>query len=97
MNDNFGETELRRRRVLWRAMHRGQRELDLIIGGFARMQIEAMNETELAEFEAIVACTDRDLHDWLLGHVPVPGAQMTPTMAALLAFTPGSEGQQGER
>ena len=61
MNDNLGETELCRRRLLWRAMHRGLRELDLIIGGFAQQRLPAMSERELEEFEAIVATPDSDL------------------------------------
>ena len=89
MNDNLGETELRRRRLLWRAMHRGLRELDLIIGGFAQQRLPAMSERELVEFEAIVATPDSDLQDWLLGNVPVPRERLTATMAAVLAFRPG--------
>jgi antitoxin CptB len=97
MNDKLGETELRRRRLLWRAMHRGLRELDLILGGFATVRLAAMNESELAEFEAIVASADSDLHDWIIGSVPVPGERMTPTMAALLAFRPQRGVQPGGR
>jgi succinate dehydrogenase flavin-adding protein (antitoxin of CptAB toxin-antitoxin module) len=52
------------------------------------MRLQAMNETELREFEAIVASADSDLHDWLLGGVPVPQARLTPIMAALLAYHP---------
>jgi antitoxin CptB len=88
MNDNLCEIETRRRRLLWRAMHRGMRELDLLLGGFAEMRLQAMNETELQEFEKIVASADGDLHDWLLGGVPVPQERLTPIMNALLAYHP---------
>jgi antitoxin CptB len=88
MNDNLGEIETRRRRLLWRAMHRGMRELDLMLGGFAEMRLQGMNENELAEFEEIVASADSDLHDWLIGGVPVPQQRLTPVMAALLAYHP---------
>ena len=88
MNDNLGETELCRRRLLWRAMHRGLRELDLIIGGFAQQRLPAMSERELVEF---------DLQDWLLGSVPVPRERLTATMAAVLAFRPGHGVQPGAK
>jgi len=44
-----------------------------------------------------VASADNDLHDWLIGSVPVPGERMTPTMAALLAFRPQRGVQPGGR
>jgi antitoxin CptB len=88
MNDNLGEIETRRRRLLWRAMHRGMRELDLLLGGFAQMRLQGMNDSELREFEAIVACADTELQDWLLRGVPVPRELLTATMAALLAYHP---------
>jgi antitoxin CptB len=97
MNDNLGETELRRRRVLWRAMHRGLRELDLILGGFATMRLPGMSDSELAEFEAIVASADSDLQAWLLGGVPVPDERLSSTMTALMAFQPECGVQPGER
>jgi antitoxin CptB len=97
MNDNLGEIELRRRRLLWRAMHRGLRELDLLLGGFARMRLPDMSDSELAEFEAIVASADADLYDWLLGGVPVPGERLSPMMTALMAFQPERGVQPGER
>ena len=97
MNDNLGETELRRRRLLWRAMHRGLRELDLVIGGFAQRRLPAMSESELAEFEAIVASPDSDLQDWILGGVPVPPERLTATMAAVLAYRPDCGAPPGAR
>jgi antitoxin CptB len=88
MNDNLGEIETRRRRLLWRAMHRGMRELDLMLGGFARMRLHEMSVTELAELEAIVATADSDLYDWLIGGIAVPQERLSATMAALLAYHP---------
>ena len=44
----------RRKRLLWRASHRGTREMDLLLGGFARNRIEHLNDAELDELEAII-------------------------------------------
>ena len=43
--------DLRRRKLLFRAWHRGMREMDLIMGGFADARVEALSEGELTEFE----------------------------------------------
>ena len=39
----------RRRRLLFRAWHRGMRETDLILGSFADVTVEQLSEAEAAE------------------------------------------------
>jgi antitoxin CptB len=80
--------EARRKRLLWRASHRGTREMDLLLGGFARSCIERFSETELDEFETIVGLPDHKLMGWILGDVPVPQRQVTATLKALLTYRP---------
>jgi antitoxin CptB len=80
--------ETRRKRLLWRASHRGLREMDLLLGGFARTHVERFSETELDELEAIVGLPDQELMGWILGGVPVPQRQATATLKALLAYRP---------
>ncbi len=90
-NDNDIAVETRRRRLLWRASHRGIREMDILVGGFARDRLATMTAAELDEFEALIALPDNDLFDWLIRSVPVPERHLTATMAALLAFRPSIE------
>jgi len=80
--------ETRRKRLLWRASHRGLREMDLLLGGFARSHIERLSERELDELETIIAIPDQELISWLLGEVPVPRGQATSTLKALLSYRP---------
>ncbi len=56
------DLEPRRKRVLFRAWHRGIREMDLIMGRFADAEIGTMAEAELAEFERLIEVPDRDLY-----------------------------------
>ena len=42
----------RRRRTLFRAWHRGMREMDLIMGRFADAEIGTLSDEELTTFEA---------------------------------------------
>ena len=62
----------RRRRTLFRAWHRGIREMDLIMGRFADAEIGALSEAELDDFEALIEVPDRDLFRWLTGESPTP-------------------------
>ena len=58
--------EARRRRALYRAMHRGTKEMDWLLGRYAMAQLPAMSEAELAEVERLIALADPDLQSWIL-------------------------------
>jgi antitoxin CptB len=64
--------DTRRRRILYRARHRGTYENDLMIGGFVATNIEAMSQAELDALEAVMELPDADLADWLIGRRPIP-------------------------
>jgi antitoxin CptB len=78
----------RRKRLLWRASHRGTREMDLLLGGFAKSHIGRLGETELDELETIIGLPDQELMGWILGGIPVPQRQVTATLRALLNYRP---------
>jgi antitoxin CptB len=62
----------RRRKILFRAWHRGMRETDLIMGRFADAEIGGLSEAELDEFERLIEVLDRDLLSWITGEADVP-------------------------
>jgi antitoxin CptB len=80
-------TELspRRRRLLFRAHHRGTKEADLLVGGFVTRHIADFTEAELDELEAVLELPDVDLADWLSGRRPVPAEAETPMLRRLVA------------
>jgi antitoxin CptB len=76
----------RRRKILFRAWHRGMRENDLIMGGFADAHIGELSEAELDEFERLIEVLDRDLLSWITGEAEVPENYDTPVFRRLKAF-----------
>lgn len=62
----------RRRRLLYRATHRGTQENDLLFGGFVRRHIGTFEEWELSAVEALLEVPDNELADWLTGRLPLP-------------------------
>ena len=66
------EDAIRRKRLLYRASHRGMKEMDLILGRFAEDRLPAMSEAELTEFEAIIAYPDVSLYRWITNAEPIP-------------------------
>jgi len=77
---------LRRKRLLYRADHRGFKEADLLIGGFAKESLDQMGEDELDAFEALLELIDHDVYGWVMGARPVPEAHDTPLLARLRAY-----------
>jgi antitoxin CptB len=76
----------RRRKLLFRAWHRGMREMDLIMGRFADAEIGTMGDDDLAEFERLIEAQDRDLLSWITGEAPTPENYVSPVFARLKAF-----------
>jgi antitoxin CptB len=63
--------DAQRRRLLFRAWHRGMRELDLIMGRFAETAIHQLTAEELMEFEQLMEVPDHELLAWITGEVEV--------------------------
>jgi antitoxin CptB len=79
------DSSLRRRRLRYRAWHRGTRELDLLLGPYADARSEALDNLELGALERLLSEDDTELQDWLLGRVPAPVEHQT-VIAHIRAF-----------
>jgi antitoxin CptB len=74
---------VRRRRLLFRATHRGTHETDLLIGGYVAPRIGTLSESELDLLEAVLELPDIDLADWLTGRRPIPDDEYSPLLLAM--------------
>ncbi len=75
----------RRRRLVYRAMHRGTKEADLMIGGFVARNVGGFTEAELDAIEAALDHWDVDLADWLSGRRAIPPEADTPMLRRMAA------------
>jgi len=78
--------DARRRRLLFRAWHRGTREMDLIMGRFADAMIGGLSEAELDAFERLAEQPEPDVYAWITGDRPVPPEQDTAVFQKLRTF-----------
>lgn len=78
--------DMRRRRILYRAWHRGTREMDLVMGRFADAEIAALSEAEIDDFEHLIDAPDRELFSWVSGSEPVPAEYDTPLFRRMRNF-----------
>jgi antitoxin CptB len=87
MEHQTTELDALRRKLLWRATHRGLKELDLVLGGFAKQQVRDLSRTELDQFSEIVGLPDTDLFAWLMREKPAP-IERWPLLSRVLAHKP---------
>ena len=79
---------LRRKRLLWRATHRGIKEMDLILGGFVAANLEGLSVEDIAELERIMDIPDQDMLTWATKQEPIPPEHASPLLARILAYAP---------
>lgn len=75
--------DFRKRRAAFRAWHRGTREADLMIGGFADAYLAGWGDAQLDWFEALLDEQDVDVMAWAIGTQPVPARFAGAEMAKL--------------
>ncbi len=84
---NGKENELtRRKRLLFRCTHRGVRELDIILGQFARAFLPQMDSQQLDDFESLLEADDNDLYEWISGRTVPPPVMDTHVIKLLINF-----------
>ena len=85
MTARMTDLDQRRRRILFRATHRGTHETDLLVGGFVAPRLADFTDSELDAIEAVMDLPDVDLADWLTGRLPIPQSADSPMLRALRA------------
>jgi len=75
-----------RKQLLYRAMHRGFKEADIVIGRFAEANLAGMSQGEVDEFRALLEVPDQDLYGWIIGRAEAPANFQGPVLQALQAF-----------
>ena len=79
-------SQTRRRRLIFRATHRGIKEADLVVGLFARAHVPTMDDDELGALEALLEAPDQELYAWVSEREPVPENFDGPMFQCLKAF-----------
>jgi antitoxin CptB len=78
--------DARRRRLLFRAWHRGMREVDLITGRFADAHIASLSEAEVDDFERLMDVPEPDLLAWVMGAATTPSGYDTALFRRMCEF-----------
>ena len=82
---------IRRKRLVYRANYRGFKEADMILGGFAKANIDNMTDAEVIMFEDLLCAKDHDIYAWIMETLPVPANYDTPLLKRLRDYNPISK------
>ncbi len=64
--------ENKRKRLIFRSEHRGTKEMDLLMGSFARKFVPEFNVVELEWYDDLLKNNDPDLYNWIIGKEDEP-------------------------
>ena len=76
----------RRRRALYRAQHRGTKEMDFLLGRFAEARLADMTPADLVAFEELLSLPDPDLQHWLMIGTGFDGSALAGLLTDIRAF-----------
>ncbi|MFD0917939.1 succinate dehydrogenase assembly factor 2 [Pseudahrensia aquimaris] len=76
----------RRKMLLFRAWHRGTKEMDLVLGNFADAELENLTDAELDDLEQLMTAPDPEIYKWLSGTHPIPENWDTPIVHRIRLF-----------
>lgn len=72
------ELEILRKRLVYQSQHRGTKEMDVVLGDFAKQHINSMSFENLKKFESLLALSDQNLQVMLYKEKSLLDALVTP-------------------
>ena len=56
--------EILKKQIIYRSMHRGFKEMDLLLGNFVKKYIDEFNDAELNDLEKLLFIEDEVIYKW---------------------------------
>ena len=56
--------EILKKKIIYRSMHRGSKEMDLLLGNFVKKNIDELNNNELNDLEKLLFIEDEIIYKW---------------------------------
>ena len=56
--------EILKKKIIYRSIHRGTKEMDLLLGNFVKKYINLLNEIELKDLEKLLLIEDEVISKW---------------------------------
>ena len=56
--------EILKKQIIYRSMHRGTKEMDLLLGNFVKKHIDMFSSTDLRDLEKLLFIEDEIIYKW---------------------------------
>jgi antitoxin CptB len=86
MDEPGRDLDVIRKRLRFRSWHRGTKEMDVLLGGFADRHLAGFTPAQLDRYDALLQNSDPDLYGWITGRESVPKAHDHDVMDLLRSF-----------
>ena len=60
----MANNEILKKQIIYRSMHRGTKEMDLLLGNFVKKYINELNSTELHDLAKLLFTDDEVIYKW---------------------------------
>ena len=78
--------DAQRRKLLFRSEHRGTKEMDVILGTFARGFLPNATDEQVNDYADVLAENDPDLYNWISEREPLPEDKANPILKTLIGY-----------
>jgi antitoxin CptB len=80
------DIDTRRRKLKFRASHRGLRELDLFMEQFVVAHLDGFDSADLDQFEAVLDIPDQQAYAFIMGQAQPPAEMRSRVLDLMLSF-----------
>lgn len=78
--------DTRLKQIYYRSFYRGCKETDILLGEFAKTELESLSEDELDLYEHLLDEPDWDIFNWLTGKQETPDRYAGPLLEKLKLY-----------
>ena len=90
------EADVRRRRAIYRANHRGTKEMDVLVGRYTEAKIAGISGVDMDRFERLLALADPTLQSWIFDPALMGDSEFGDFVHDMRQFH-GLEGKTGSK
>ena len=83
----MNDLETYKKKIIYKASHRGSKEMDILLGNFINKYIELFYKIELHLFDLILDNDDDVIYLWILGKNDIPNKYQNRVFSLLLNNT----------